>query len=52
MKTDFGGSFLVMGAFQNTKANFPLLPICNRHIVCGSYFGFWDAPVEYAALGI
>ena len=30
-------STLVTGACQNTKANFSLLPIYNRQIVCGLY---------------
>ena len=39
LKADFGVRFFVTGACQNTKANFSLLPIYNRQIVCGSYFG-------------
>ena len=35
---------------DDTKANFNFLPICNRQIVCGSYFGVYEAPVGYTAL--
>ena len=31
--------WLVTTACQNTNANISLLPISNRQIMCGSYFG-------------
>ena len=40
---EFGGRFLA-------KANFSHLPICNRQIVCVSYFVSREAPVDYTAL--
>ena len=39
----FGVRTLVTGACKNTQAHFSLLPISNRKIVCGSYFGVYGA---------
>ena len=34
---------LVTGACQSSQANFYLQPICNRQIVCNSYFGIYGS---------
>ena len=49
MQTKFGVRFSVMGTCQNTLECFSMLSICNRQILCGSYFSSRVTPVDYTA---